>query len=99
MHAFTMPSILCLHCSPAGQFPHVEVNPYEPEVDWFTRDVEVMPFNAAPEPKRRFVPSKWEEKKCVTAVAVVGGQQSALGQAVWPTCVVVAEPRWLASIS
>lgn len=25
----------------AGQFPHVEVNPYEPEVDWFTRDVEV----------------------------------------------------------
>jgi len=25
----------------AGQFPHVEVNPFEPEVDWFTRDVEV----------------------------------------------------------
>ena len=48
---------------PAGQFPHVEVNPYEPEVDWFTRDVEVMPLSAAPEPKRRFVPSKWEEKK------------------------------------
>ncbi|KAI3438768.1 hypothetical protein D9Q98_001186 [Chlorella vulgaris] len=52
----------------AGQFPHVEVNPYEPEVDWFTRDVEVMPFNAAPEPKRRFVPSKWEEKKVVKLV-------------------------------
>ena len=48
---------------PAGQFPHVEVNPFEPEVDWFTRDVEVMPLSAAPEPKRRFIPSKWEEKK------------------------------------
>ena len=48
---------------PTGQFPHVEVNPYEPEVDWFTRDVEIMPLSAAPEPKRRFVPSKWEEKK------------------------------------
>lgn len=46
-----------------GRFPHVEVNPFEPEVDWFTRDVEVMPLSAAPEPKRRFIPSKWEEKK------------------------------------
>lgn len=46
-----------------GQFPHVEVDPFEPEVDWFTRDVEVMPLSGAPEPKRRFIPSKWEEKK------------------------------------
>ncbi|GAB4816894.1 hypothetical protein N2152v2_003940 [Parachlorella kessleri] len=51
-----------------GQFPHVEVNPYEPEVDWFTRDVEVMPLSGAPEPKRRFIPSKWEEKKVVKLV-------------------------------
>ncbi|PRW59011.1 ribosome biogenesis BOP1-like protein [Chlorella sorokiniana] len=51
-----------------GQFPHVEVNPFEPEVDWFTRDVEVMPLSAAPEPKRRFIPSKWEEKKVVKLV-------------------------------
>jgi hypothetical protein len=49
--------------APAGQFPHVEVNPYEPEVDWFARDVEVMPLRGGPEPKRRFIPSKWEEKK------------------------------------
>ncbi|KAL4425519.1 hypothetical protein ABPG75_009535 [Micractinium tetrahymenae] len=52
----------------AGQFPHVEVDPYEPEVDWFTRDVEVMPLSGAPEPKRRFIPSKWEEKKVVKLV-------------------------------
>jgi ribosome biogenesis protein ERB1 len=40
-----------------------QVNPYEPEVDWFTRDVELHPLSSAPEPKRRFQPSKWEEKK------------------------------------
>jgi len=39
------------------------VNPYEPEADWFTRDVEIHPLHSAPEPKRRFMPSKWEEKK------------------------------------
>jgi ribosome biogenesis protein ERB1 len=48
-----------------GRFPHVEVNPYEPTVEWFSSEVEEMPISAAPEPKRRFIPSKWEEKKIV----------------------------------
>jgi ribosome biogenesis protein ERB1 len=47
----------------AGRFPQVEVNPYEPYVDWFTSEPELHPINNAPEPKRRFIPSKWEEKK------------------------------------
>ena len=42
------------------------MNPYEPEADWFTRDLEIHPLSSAPEPKRRFIPSKWEEKKCAT---------------------------------
>ncbi len=42
----------------------VQVNPFEPEIDWFTRDKEISSLSAAPEPKRRFMPSKWEEKKC-----------------------------------
>mmetsp|Transcript_26073 Transcript_26073/g.70597 ORF Transcript_26073/g.70597 Transcript_26073/m.70597 type:complete len:593 (+) Transcript_26073:13-1791(+) len=54
-----------------GQFPHVEVNPYEPYVDWFTRDQEKMPINGAPEPKRRFVPSKHEEQKIVKLVRAI----------------------------
>ncbi|MEW5319093.1 MAG: hypothetical protein WDW38_010263 [Sanguina aurantia] len=54
-----------------GHFPHLEVNPYEPYDDYFTRDVEVMPINAAPEPKRRFIPSKWEEKKIVKLVRAI----------------------------
>ncbi|DBA78870.1 hypothetical protein WJX77_008759 [Trebouxia sp. C0004] len=51
-----------------GQFPDVEINPYEPEVNWFSDDKEIMPLSAAPEPKRRFIPSKWEEKKVVKLV-------------------------------
>ena len=42
----------------------MQVNPFEPEIDWFTRDKEISSLSAAPEPKRRFMPSKWEEKKC-----------------------------------
>jgi ribosome biogenesis protein ERB1 len=52
----------------AGKFAHIEVNPFEPENDWFTRDPEIMPLSGAPEPKRRFIPSKWEEKRVVKLV-------------------------------
>ena len=46
-----------------GVFGCLQINPYEPEVNWFSDDKEIMPLSAAPEPKRRFIPSKWEEKK------------------------------------
>ncbi|KAL4189757.1 hypothetical protein AMTRI_Chr08g208730 [Amborella trichopoda] len=48
-----------------GKTPHLEVNPYEPYVDWFTWDGKGHPLSNAPEPKRRFIPSKWEHKKVV----------------------------------
>ncbi|KAK9831813.1 hypothetical protein WJX74_010419 [Apatococcus lobatus] len=51
-----------------GQFPHIEVNPYEPEAEWYSKDREIHPLSGAPEPKRRFVPSKWEEKRIVKLV-------------------------------
>ncbi len=44
------------------------MNPYEPEVDWFTREPEIHSLHQGPEPKRRFMPSKWEEKKCGPAL-------------------------------
>lgn len=46
-----------------GQFPHVEVDPFQPYDDYFSREREIMPIVDMPEPKRRFVPSKWEEQK------------------------------------
>ena len=52
----------------SGKFPHATIDPFEPENDWFSRHTEVMPLSAAPEPKSRFVPSKWEEKRVVKLV-------------------------------
>ena len=52
----------------SGRFPHVGVEAFEPEADWFSRDVSIHPLNAAPEPKRRFMPSKWEERAVVRLV-------------------------------
>ncbi|CAG8590881.1 13526_t:CDS:2, partial [Acaulospora colombiana] len=49
----------------AGENPDAGYDPYEPTVEWFTGKgkEEIMPLSAAPEPKRRFVPSKWEKQK------------------------------------
>jgi ribosome biogenesis protein ERB1 len=45
--------------------PDAGYDPYEPTVEWFTGKgkEEVMPLSAAPEPKRRWIPSKWEKQK------------------------------------
>lgn len=54
-----------------GRFPHVGIDPFEPEDDYCTRVREPHPLNAAPEPKRRFAPSKWEEKAVVKLVRAI----------------------------
>lgn len=52
-----------------GLFPHVEVDPHAPYVDWFSGDVSAVPLRGGgAEPKRRFVPSKHEEAKVVKLV-------------------------------
>jgi ribosome biogenesis protein ERB1 len=45
--------------------PDATYDPYEPTIEWFTgKGKEMkMPLTSAPEPKRRFIPSKWEHKK------------------------------------
>ena len=42
---------------------HPQVDPFPDEDDWYTREREIHPLQGGPEPKRRFTPSKWEEKK------------------------------------
>lgn len=54
-----------------GKLPHAEVNPYEPYVDWFNWEDKGHPLSNAPEPKRRFIPSKWEAKKVVKLVRAI----------------------------
>lgn len=46
----------------ANKFPDESYNPYEPTVEWFTGKTEMFPLSAAPEPKRRYIPSKHEAK-------------------------------------
>lgn len=49
----------------AGENPDAGYDPYGPTIEWFTGKgkEEVMPLSAAPEPKRRWLPSKWEKQK------------------------------------
>ncbi|GME99627.1 unnamed protein product [Ambrosiozyma monospora] len=48
-----------------------ETNQYEPTIEWFTSQTEVMPLTAVPEPKRRFVPSKHEAKRIMKIVRAI----------------------------
>jgi len=49
----------------AGENPDATYDPYQPMVEWFTGKgkEEIMPLSGALQPKRRFVPSKWEKQK------------------------------------
>lgn len=47
------------------------INPYEPTIEWFTSKTEIMPLSAAPEPKRRFMPSKHEAQKIMKMVKAI----------------------------
>ncbi|KAF3794778.1 Ribosome biogenesis BOP1-like protein [Nymphaea thermarum] len=53
-----------------GKTPHTDVNPYEPYVDLFDWEGKGHPLSTAPEPKRRFIPSKWEHKKVILVVII-----------------------------
>lgn len=54
-----------------NEIPSDGYNPYEPTVEWFTSKVEQMPLSAAPEPKRRFIPSKNEAKRVMKIVRAI----------------------------
>ncbi|KAG6550611.1 hypothetical protein Mapa_007864 [Marchantia paleacea] len=51
-----------------GRTPHEGVNPHEEYTDWFEWEDRGHPLSNAPEPKRRFIPSKWEARKVVKLV-------------------------------
>ncbi|WJX21872.1 Ribosome biogenesis protein 1, variant 2 [Trifolium repens] len=54
-----------------NQAPHGDFDPYPTYVDWFKWDDAKHPLSNAPEPKRRFIPSKWEAKKVVQYVRAI----------------------------
>ncbi|KAL0335259.1 UNVERIFIED_CONTAM: Ribosome biogenesis protein BOP1 [Sesamum radiatum] len=54
-----------------GKAPHADFDPYAPYVDWFAWDGAKHPLSNAPEPKRRFIPSKWESKMVLRYVRAI----------------------------
>ncbi|KAI3623556.1 ERB1 [Malassezia furfur] len=54
-----------------AEIPLDSYDPYEPATDWFTQHQLATPMSARPEPKSRFVPSKWEHKKVMKIVRAI----------------------------
>ncbi|KAK2665650.1 hypothetical protein Ddye_004224 [Dipteronia dyeriana] len=54
-----------------GKAPHSDFDPYADYVDWFKYEDSLHPLSNAPEPKRRFIPSKWESKKVLRYVRAI----------------------------
>lgn len=54
-----------------NEIPEDGYDPYPDYVDYFTRKMEVMPLSSAPEPKRRFIPSKNEAKRVMKIVKAI----------------------------
>ncbi|KAH8165695.1 hypothetical protein CIB48_g2571 [Xylaria polymorpha] len=53
------------------QVPEEGYDMYPDTVEWYTSQVEQFPLSAAPEPKRRFVPSKHEAKRVMKLVKAI----------------------------
>lgn len=45
------------------EFGDSSIDPFEPTIEWYTSKTMEMPLTGKPEPKRRFIPSKWEGKR------------------------------------
>ncbi|ORY66256.1 NUC169 domain-containing protein [Pseudomassariella vexata] len=54
-----------------NEVPEEGYDPYADTIEWFTSFEEPMPLSAAPEPKRRFLPSKHEAKKVMKLVKAI----------------------------
>ncbi|KAI9801998.1 MAG: Ribosome biogenesis protein erb1 [Sarcosagium campestre] len=53
------------------EVPQDGFDPYPATVEYFSGKTEIMPLSAAPEPKRRFVPSKHEAKRVMKLVRAI----------------------------
>lgn len=54
-----------------NEVPEDGYDPYPDMIEYFTNKTEIMPLSAAPEPKRRFVPSKHEAKRVMKIVKAI----------------------------
>ncbi|KAI9790526.1 MAG: Ribosome biogenesis protein erb1 [Peltula sp. TS41687] len=54
-----------------NEIPEDGYDPYPLMIEYFTSITEIMPLSAAPEPKRRFIPSKHEAKRVMKIVRAI----------------------------
>ncbi|EDV27649.1 uncharacterized protein TRIADDRAFT_20780, partial [Trichoplax adhaerens] len=54
-----------------GNFPDASYDPYQPYEDFFTREQLITPLSNKPEPKSKFIPSKWEHKRVMKIVRAI----------------------------
>ncbi|PMD48510.1 putative ribosome biogenesis protein erb1 [Hyaloscypha variabilis F] len=54
-----------------NELPEEGYDPYPATIEYFTGIEEIMPLSAAPEPKRRFLPSKHEAKRIMKIVRAI----------------------------
>ncbi|KAL9634310.1 MAG: hypothetical protein Q9164_004166 [Protoblastenia rupestris] len=54
-----------------NEVPDAGYDPYPATIEYFSGKMEEMPLSAAPEPKRRFVPSKHEAKRVMKIVKAI----------------------------
>ena len=54
-----------------NEVPEEGYDPYPATIEYFTSKTEIMPLSAAPEPKRRFIPSKHEAKRVMKIVRAI----------------------------
>ena len=54
-----------------NEVPEEGYDPYPATIEYFTSKTETMPLSAAPEPKRRFIPSKHEAKRVMKIVRAI----------------------------
>ena len=54
-----------------NEVPEDGFDPYPATIEYFTSKTEIMPLSSAPEPKRRFVPSKHEAKRVMKIVRAI----------------------------
>ncbi|PLW06159.1 hypothetical protein PCANC_26166 [Puccinia coronata f. sp. avenae] len=71
--ALTDEELAIIHKLAKAENPDAQFDPYEPLNEFFTGKGKEMtqPLSGKPEPKRRFIPSKWEHKKVMKIVRAI----------------------------
>lgn len=65
----------------SNQYPDANFNPYPATIEWVSSVPEKEPLWQRPEPKSRFVPSKWERKRVSRLVRAMRSESYARSQA------------------